>query len=158
MQTVPALPNLDRIPAKGDQRAESTLGRAPHIADQSFLTSIGPDVALDLGRYGVRQTTVALRLGSIEVLTDAVLATALGAAASEPPDRRDFMAGLSLPHVVAREIGVDPAVLFTAIADRVPDSPIAPALIELGSRRDVDLRGFAWARVEAPDGPDFAPA
>jgi hypothetical protein len=157
LQTVPVLPNLDRIAATGDQRAERTLGRAPHVADQSFLAAIGPDVALDLARYGIRQTTVALRRGSVDVLTDALLATALGAATSQPPDWRDLMIGLALPHVVAGEIGVDPAVLFTEIADRVPDSAVAQALVEFGSRRDVDLASFGWARVETPDGPDFVP-
>jgi hypothetical protein len=74
------------------------------------------------------------------------------------PDRRGLMIGLALPHVVARKIGVDPAVLFTGIADRVPDSPVAQALIEFSSRRDVDLASFGWTRVETSDGPDFVPA
>ena len=157
LQTVPVLSNLDRLAATGDQRAELTLRRAPRVVDERFLAGIGDDGALDLARYGIRHTTVALRRRSIDMLTDALLATALGAAASEPAGRRDLMVGLALPHVVAREIGVDPAVLFTTIADRVPDSPVAQALIEFGSRQDVDLTSFGWALVETPDGPDFVP-
>jgi hypothetical protein len=151
------LSNLDRIGATGDRRAELALGRAPHVVDESFLAGIRRDVALDLACYGIRHTTVALRRRSIDVLTDALLATALAAAANEPADRRDLMVGLALPHVVAREIGVDPAGLFTRIADRVPYSPVAQALIEFGSRQDVDLGSFGWALVEKPDGPDFVP-
>lgn len=84
------LPNLERIPAVGDQK---------------FLAAIGPDVTLDLARFGVRQTTLALRPGSIEVLTDALWATALGAAVSETDEERDLMIGLVLPHVVASGVG-----------------------------------------------------
>jgi len=133
------------------------LAQTPKVADEKFLAAIGPRVALDLARYGVRQTTIALRHGSVDVLTDALWATALGAAASETDDERDLMIGLALPQVVAREVGVDPAVLFAEIAGRVPGSPVAQALIEFGSRRDVDLTSFGWARVETPDGPDFVP-
>ena len=134
-----------------------TLAQAPQVADEKFLATIGPDVALDLARYGVRQTTIALRHGSIDVLTDALWATALDAAVSETDDERDLVIGLALPHVVAREVGGDPAVLFTEIANRVPGSPVAQSLIEFGSRRDVDLASFGWARIETPDGPDFVP-
>lgn len=150
------LPNLDRIPSKGDPRAERTLADAPLVADQEFLASIDADVALDLARYGIRRTTVALRHGSAEVLTDALWASALGAAAHRG-ESRDLLVGLALPHVVAREVGVDPAGLFAAIAERIPESSVAQTLVEFGSRRDVDLASFGWIRVETPDGPDFIP-
>lgn len=150
------LPNVDRIPATGDQRAERILADAPLVADETFLASIGANSALDLARYGIRRTTIALRRGSGDVLAEALSATALGAAA-HTTDGRDFLVGLALPHVVAREVGVDPAALFASIAGRVPGSPVAQTLVEFGSRRDVDLPSFGWIRVETPDGPDFIP-
>ena len=114
------------------------------------------NVAVDLARFGIRQTTVALRRGSAEVLTDALWASALGAAANMG-ESRDLLVGLALPYVVAREVGVDPAGLFAAIAERIPGSSVAPTLVEFGSRRDVGLASFGWIRVETPDGPDFIP-
>jgi hypothetical protein len=154
-KTVPVLPNLDRISSKGDQRAERTLAQTPRIADADVLAAISADVALDFRRYGIRQTTVALRRRSIDALTDALWATVLGAASE--PEGRDLMVGLALPHVVAREVGANPAALFAEIADRVPDTPVAQILAQFGPRRDVDLPSFGWAQVETSDGPDFVP-
>lgn len=150
------LPNLDRIPSTGDRRAEQILIDAPRAADANYLASIGVEGAIDLARYGIRRTTVALRRSSVEILTEALWATAL-AAAARPTDDRDLTVGLALPHVVARELEVDPVALFAAIADRLPDSPMARLLTEFGSRQDIDLASFGWKRVETPDGPDFVP-
>jgi hypothetical protein len=67
------------------------------------------------------------------------------------------MVTLSLHHVVARDLGSDPATLFAEVADRIPGSPVARLLIEFGQRRDVTLEAFGWERVKTADGPDFVP-
>jgi hypothetical protein len=158
LQTVLVLPNLERIPSKGDARAERVLERTPVVADAVYLRSINAEVALDLGRYGVRQTTVALRRRSVDLLADALMAVALYAAISpEDADPRDLMVTLSLHHVVARELGSDPATVFADVAARIPGTPVARVLREFAPRRDVTLAAFAWERVETADGPDFAP-
>jgi hypothetical protein len=151
------LPNLDRVPSKGDQPAAQVPGGTPPIADPPFLDSISADAVLDLGRYGTRQTTIALRRGSANLLTDALLATAIAASADEHADVRDLLVGLALPHVAARELGIDPVRLFTEVAGRVQGTPVAQILVEFGHRRDVDLPSFGWERVETAHGPDFIP-
>jgi hypothetical protein len=67
------------------------------------------------------------------VLAEALLATSLGGAV-DSDDPRDLVVGLALPHVVTRELGVEPAVIFTEIADRVSRAPIAHLLVEFGAR------------------------
>jgi hypothetical protein len=164
------LPNLDRIAAVGDQRAVGTLAQTPQVADEKFLATIGPDVALDLARYGIRQTTIALRHGSIDVLTDALWATALGAAASESADQRDLMIGLALPQVVAREVGsiqrsssprsptAFPTVQLhghSSSSDR-DEMSTWPVSDGLGSRRPADRTLCPSSRAQPPHRQDRA--
>lgn len=152
------LTNLERISAKGDPSAERLLARTPPIVDAEYLRSIDALAAQDLGRYGTRQTTIALRRRSLDHLVDALTATALAAATdAERGDPRDLMVALSLHHVVAREIESDPAALFAQVADRLPGTPIADLLREFGRRGDVTLTAFGWKQVQTEDGPDFIP-
>lgn len=67
------------------------------------------------------------------------------------------MVGISLHHVVATMIGVDPGFLFAKVADRLPDGSMATLVREFGAREDITLEAFAWERVDTPDGPDFRP-
>ena len=97
--------NLLRIVADGDGRAEQVLSRMPTVADAGFLASLDDDrVGLDLGRFGLRQATVALRQRSVERLRNALLATALSGVITSP-DGRDWMVGAAVHHVVAQELG-----------------------------------------------------
>lgn len=158
LENVLVLPNLQRIPSKGDARAERLLGRTPHVVDLAYVEALDAEIALVLARYGVRQVTVSLRRRSLDLLADALTATALSAVLRpEDADPRDLMVTLSLHYVVARELGSDPATMFADVADRFPGSPVARLLNEFGPRRDVTLAAFAWQRVETADGPDFIP-
>lgn len=149
-------PNLARISSDGDGRAEQILARTPSIVDGTFLASVDQQAGLDLGRFGVRQTTFALRERSEDRLLGALLATALSAAIASQ-DARDLMVSVALAHVVAQELGIRPADLFERVADRLPGTPVSGLLRGFGGRQDITLSGFGWGLVETEDGPDFAP-
>ncbi len=148
--------NLVRIVADGDGRAEQVLSRMPRVAAAGFLASLDDRVGLDLGRYGLRQATVALRQRSVERLRNALLATALSAVIRSP-DARDWMVGAAVHHVVAQQLGVEASALFNDVADRLPPGAMADLLREFGARRDVTLAAFGWLLIDTEDGPDFAP-
>lgn len=148
-------PNLARISGSGDRQAEQIVAGTPTIVNTEFLSSVEPH-QLDLGRYGIRHATVALRKRSERTLESALLASALSAAVDSRDDR-DLMTGLALHHVVAESLGLSPAELFTRVAERFPGTPISELLRVFGARRDVTLSAFGWQRVDAPDGPDFVP-
>lgn len=54
--------------ARWRSRAERILARTPSIVDDTFLASVDQQLGLDLERFGVRQTTVALRKRSADRL------------------------------------------------------------------------------------------
>jgi hypothetical protein len=150
-------PNLVRIPADGDARAEAILLRAQGTISRGLLDSLDESDFVALGRYGARQPAVALREGSAESLEDALLATAI-AQLGRPSDPRDLMVGLAVQFVVAESLGVVPSALFEEIAARLPDGPVSGLLRAFGVRRDVTLDGFGWQLVQTAEGPDFVPA
>jgi hypothetical protein len=126
------------------------------LTGQHLLDSLDERDAVALGRYGPRQTTVALWERSAERLHDALLATALGRILRRN-DARDMMVGLALHYVVAQRIGVAPRALFTEVADRLPAGPARDLLRNFGERGDVTLEAFGWQLVQTPEGPDFVP-
>ena len=149
-------PNLARIPADGDSRAQAILRRAQGAISQHFLDVLDEHDCLALGRYGTRQSTVALRKSSAELLHDALLAAALGRL-GRPGDPRDVMVGLALHYVVAQKLALAPPDLFNGIAARLPDGPMPDLLRVFGTRQDVTLEAFGWQLVQTPEGPDFIP-
>ena len=148
--------NLVRIVGDGDGRAEQVLARAPRVADANFLASLDDPDLLDLGRYGLRHATVALREGSADRLRNALFAIALPGVVM-PPDPRDWMVGAAVHYVVAQQLGVEPPALFDEVADRLPAGVMADLLRGFGARRDVTLTAFGWVLIETAEGPDFAP-
>ncbi len=149
-------PNLTRIPAKGDLRAQQILDRPPTRVDSRFLESLDRGAFLDLGRYGTRQATLALRQRSPDRLRGALLATAI-AALDGTTDDRDLMVGLALPHVVADHLGIEPGILFSETAARLPEGRIPDLIRAFGARKDVTPTAFSWHMIETVDGPDFLP-
>lgn len=149
-------PNLERVPGNRDAFAEAILLRAPNPVDQRFLDSLDRKAWLWLGRYGARQPTIALREGSIDLLRQALLGTALSACL-QPDDPRDVMVGLAVPWVVAQELGTAPAGVFTEIADRLTDARVASLFRDFGTRGDITLGAFWWEVVTTAEGPDFRP-
>jgi hypothetical protein len=150
-------PNLVRIPAGGDARAEAILLRAQGTISRRLLDSLDERDYLALGRYGARQPAVALWEGSARRLDDALMATAM-AQLGRPGDPRDLMVGLAVHFVVAERLGVVPSALFEEIATRLPDGPVSGLLRTFGTRCDVTLEAFGWQLVQTADGPDFVPA
>ncbi|MFI6046908.1 hypothetical protein ACIA8C_35180 [Nocardia sp. NPDC051321] len=149
-------PNLVRISADGDERAEEILRRIPDTISESFLETLDSRDNVALARYGARQVTVALREGSTILLTDALLATA-AAELQNPGDPRDLMVDIAVHFVVAERLGVDPSLLFNDVAARLPVSSVADLLRHFGARNDISLHAFGWQLVETESGPDFAP-
>jgi hypothetical protein len=115
-------PNLARIPARDDARAEAILVRAQGTITQQFLDILDERDHLALGRYGARQPTIALREGSASRLHDALLATATSEL-GRPGDPRDLMIDLAVQHVVAQKIGVVPAAMFKTSPPVYPTDP-----------------------------------
>jgi hypothetical protein len=149
-------PNLARIPADGDPRAEAILRQIQDMISQEFLDSLDDSDYSALGRYGARQPTVALRERSTRRLQDALLATAL-AQLGQQSDTRDVMIGLAVHHIVAQQIGADPSVVFEKTAGRLPDGPMPGLLRSFGARPDITPEAFGWQLVQTPNGPDFMP-
>jgi hypothetical protein len=153
----PVQPNLARIPGDGDARAKAILQRAQATVTGQLLDSLNDRDYLALGRYGARQPTLALRQGSAALLHEALLATAIGELGHPDPDVRDVMVGLAVHHLVAQQIGQDPAVLFGDVAARLPDGPVADLLRQFGARQDITPKAFRWQVVQTVHGPDFIP-
>lgn len=149
-------PNLERIPGKGDRLAEAILDRAPFVIDQRFVDSLDNAAMLALRRYGVRTVTLAYRESSIGLVRRSLLAEGLGLCL-EADDDRDVMVGLALQWFVTQQLGKSPMDEFAAIADRLPDNPMAGLIRRFGGRVDITLAAFLWEIVETPEGPDFVP-
>jgi hypothetical protein len=150
-------PNLARIPAGRDADAEAILELARGGVTADLLDGMNGTDAIALGRYGARQATAALRRGSAPLLRDALLATAIGEII-RTGDPRDVMVSLAVGHFVAQQLGLVPGALFDEVASRLPGGWMPNLLREFGARTDITLKAFGWLLVEAPDGPDFAPA
>lgn len=150
-------PNLERIPADGDERAAQIVHQAVAGDMREVLDTLPGHDVLILGRYGARHPTIALRNASTAQLVDALLATAIGQV-RRGSESRDAMVSLAVHHFVARQLGDDPAAIFAAVAALLPDGPVPDLLREFGVRHDVTLEAFGWQQVLTPDGPDFAPA
>ncbi|RIQ37783.1 hypothetical protein DY240_00400 [Jiangella rhizosphaerae] len=147
---------MERIPGDSDARAERILRGLPRPADEAALAALDASDRLALGRYGARRVVVALRTGSADQLRAALTAAAVFEHLSMV-DPRDTMVGLA-PYVhVAGALGLDPARLFTEVADRLPAGDVATLLRTFGARDDVTLRAFGWRVVDTPDGPDLVP-
>ena len=150
-------PNLARIPAAGDARAEAITLRARTAISQSLLDSLDDTDAVALGRHGARQPAIALRQKSHPRLEDALLASAL-AQLVRPADPRDLMDGMAVHYIVAEQIGAVPSDVFDDVARRQPDGPLPDLLRQFGARQDITLEAFGWQLVQTPEGPDFIPA
>ena len=150
-------PNLARIPADGDADAEAILELARGRVSADLLDCMNDRDAIALGRYGARNTTLALRRGSAALLRDALLATAICQVVRND-DPRDVMVGLAVDYFIARQLGLVPAELFDDVASSLPDGWVPDLLREFGARTDISLEAFGWLLVETADGPDFAPA
>lgn len=127
------------------------------MVDGQFLDSLNQDVFLDLGRYGHRLATIALRERSPERLRDALLAVAISVL-DDGQDERDVMVGLALHFHTAQQLGMDPATLFDEIAGRLTPGPLPELLRTFGAREDITLEAFGWREVTTAAGPDFVPA
>jgi len=149
-------PNLERVSGDRDAFAEAILLRAPDPVDQRFLDSLDRKAWLWLGRYGARKPTIALREGSMNLLRQALLGTALSGCL-QPAEPRDMMVGLAVPWVVAQQLGTAPAGVFAEVAGRLTDTRVAKLFRSFGARRDITLAAFRWEVVTTADGPDFRP-
>jgi hypothetical protein len=149
--------NLQRIPADGQAAAEEIIALARDGGTADLLGCLVRRDALALGRYGARQATVALRARSAELLHDALLAAAIAHMISQG-DERDVMVGLALHHYVARELGLNPAVVFDAAVAGLPDEQVRDLFGTFGARQDITLEAFGWLLAQTADGPDFEPA
>jgi hypothetical protein len=147
--------NLSKIPGDGDPEAKAILKLARREGvTTDLLGCLVKRDCIALGRYGIRQATLALREESATRLRDALLATAI-AGTSPETDPRDVMVGLAIFYFVAQQIGLTPAQLFGEVASLLPDGPMPGLLREFSIRRDITLQAFAWRLVQTPDGPDF---
>ena len=115
-------PNLARIPAAGDDRAEAITQRARTAISQSLLDSLDDSDAVALGRYGARQPSLALRQKSAQRLEDALFASALAQLARQT-DPRDLMTGMAVHYIVAEQIGAAPSVVFDDAAAACQTDP-----------------------------------
>ena len=150
-------PNLERIPADRDADAKAILELTRDGVTVDLLGCMIDSDANALGRYGVRNTTVALRRGSAALLREALLATAISQLI-QAGDERDVMVGMATHYFVAQQLGLLPAELFNDVASFLPDGRVPDLVRKFGARTDITLKSFGWLLVETADGPDFMPA
>ena len=98
-----------------------------------------------------RDTTEALRAGSPEVLRERLLAYVQ---ASAFYDHRDAMMVLAPYHHCARQLGVDPRVLFEEVAAGQPPD-VVDLLRSFAARRDIRPRSFGFVLDRDADGPFY---
>jgi hypothetical protein len=151
-------PTLAEIPADGDAVAKEILELARDGVTADLLGCLVDRDRIALGRYGARHATVALRLGSVSLLRDALLAMAIGQVISTNNDDRDVMVDLAVYHFVAGQLGQSPPDLFGDVAARLPDGWVSNLLREFGAGQDITLEAFGWLLIQTPDGPDFTSA
>jgi hypothetical protein len=149
-----AQPNLERIPGRDDAEALKALGRAGAVVDGLFVRTLDRKTRIALARFGARSPTLALREQSADLLSAGLLSAAVAAVALEE-DPRDLMVGFVLHFDAAQRLGLEPAVVFDAVAARVASPAISSLLSDFGRRDDITLGSFGWRLVEADDGPGY---
>lgn len=149
--------NLERIPGYDDLRAEAIISRAHDGVTAELMNDLDRRDVLALGRFGIRQATIALRIRSPEILGAALLATGIAELRREG-DPRDLMIGLAVHHVVAQQLGESPSAIFDDVAARLPNGSVAELFREFGARQDITLKAFGWQLVQTANGPDLSPA
>lgn len=136
--------------ATDDETVRAILNRVPDRVGRGFVSQLRRRNAGALGQYGIRMAILALRERSVDRLREGLLASALSGAIDRPDDR-DFMLAIAPAHFAATRLGVDPAVEFAAIADRIDDARLADLLRTFGARTDVTPEAFAMPWMLAED-------
>jgi hypothetical protein len=101
-----------------------------------------------------RDTTEALRLGSIGRLQDGFRRHVRESSARASWDSRDEMLSLAVFTDCARRLGHDPAVALGPIAAEGADV-LRETFDEFVRRPGVTLAAFGWSVVDTPDGPAY---
>ncbi len=65
------------------------------------------------------------------------------------------MTAVALHYVVAIDLDMSPAALFSEVADRLPHGATADLIRQFGARTDVTAGAFGLRRVETTDGPTY---
>jgi hypothetical protein len=149
--------DVDAVATHTDSQVEricADLQEASPVHRGVFLSALTDRQRTIIGRYGVRAATLALRERSIPRLRSGLVALVLSGSAAS--DERDFMVGAAVHHHVARQLGLDPAVLFDEAAAYA--GPAGDLLQAFGRRQDVTLQAFGWREVATDRGPGFVPA
>jgi hypothetical protein len=102
--------------------------------------------------------TRAVRAQAPDVLRDGLLRMLIDGEDEWVKDWRDLLVALAPYHDCARRLGLDPVVLFDAVAGLGPLS-VGTLVRDFGRRTDVTPEAFGYVVTETPDGPryDWAP-
>jgi hypothetical protein len=107
----------------------------------------------------IETPTRALRAQAPEVLRAGLLRSLIEGEDESVKDWRDLLVGLAPCHDCARRLGLDPVVLFDAVAEEGPPS-LREIVRDFGRRTDVTPEAFGYVVTDTSDGPryDWAPA
>ena len=136
-----------------DASVRELLAQAPTRVGAAFISQLVRADRARLGSFGLRMVVLGMRERSLDRLREGLLAIAVGAAV-HTGDNRDLMVVLAVPHVASGQLGVRPAVVFDATADRFEVGWLPDLLRVFGARDDVTLEAFGWRQVATPDGID----
>jgi hypothetical protein len=109
---------------------------------------------LDVPRVVIEDVTRALREQSPAVLGAALDQLLVEGEEEWLKDWRDLLVALAPYHDCARRLGLDPAAVFGAAADRGP-AALREIVGEFGRRNDISPRTFGYDVVEGPNGPRY---
>jgi hypothetical protein len=136
-----------------DAGVRELLAQTPTPVGTAFVSQLVRADSTRLVSYGLRMVVLGMRELSLDRLREGLLAIAVGAAVRTGDDR-DLMLVLAVPHVASGQLGVRPAEVFDATADRFEAGWLPELLRVFGARDDVTLEAFGWRQVATPDGID----
>jgi hypothetical protein len=107
----------------------------------------------------IETPTRALRAQAPEVLRAGLLRLLIEGEDEWVKDWRDLLVGLAPCHDCARRLGLDPVVLFDAVAEEGPPS-LREIVRDFGRRTDVTPEAFGYVVTDTSDAPRYywAPA
>lgn len=98
--------------------------------------------------------TRALRGQSAEALCEGLQRLLVEGEEEWLKDWRDFLVALAPYHDCASRLGLDPAVLFSEVAEAGPPA-LKEVVREFGVRRDITPQEWGFAVADRPDGPRY---
>lgn len=143
------------LPSDTDARLDEVLERfmaATPAQRDDFQAALDQTHRSLFGIYGHRAATRGLRAEDQVLLLKGLVGAAI--ANYTIPEKRNVDVSLAVYHYAARELGHNPAELFSRAADYAT-AGLAPRFVAFGNRANVTLDRYGWKLLKTPEGPAF---